>query len=418
VPETIAVIVALVMAGCTVVCGLALWRRWSVPLWVSLAVGLAVRILIAVLANGHTPSDVASHFQQVATAVLDHRDPLVVLHRYQWNFLPFSAYLLAAEAKTGLPWQLAVKILPVCCDVATIYLIGRFARPAVRNNVQFVYALCPLAILISAWHGQIEPIAIMLGLCALLLARKRMAVWAGAVVGLAVASKTWPVLFVPGVFRDLPRTRWWQAAASGVVVLGALLASIPMFLHDSVHRAISVILGYRSFLGTWGWTGVLRYMHLAGDGYSGPLVDKWQHVGTVLMVVTLLVVLVVFRRCSGPDLTLALLLAFLAVSAGFGPQYLLWPVALLIATRRPIGWVYVLLATSYATLFYLYSFPRHDSLKSWPGAVLELTSIAVVIVAIAAMPWSQLRRGGRASDGDQPLEPEHEEAREPAPSQT
>ena len=66
-----------------------------------------------------------------------------------------------------------------------------------------------------------------------------------------------------------------------------------------------------------------------------------------------------FRRCSGPDLTVAVLLAFLAVTAGFGAQYLLWPAALLCASRRPAGYVYLFLASVYTGVFYLYALPRH-----------------------------------------------------------
>jgi hypothetical protein len=395
------VVTALVLVACIGVSLLALVRSWSPPLVVSLGIGLGLRILVVYLAYGHTPGDVAVLFHQVARSVLHGRDPLTRLQRYEWNFLPFSAYLLAAELKTGLPWQVAVKLLPVACDVATIGLVGRFVRPAVRGNTQLIYALLPLATLVSAWHGQIEPIAVTLGLSALLLARQRRVWWAGIALGLAIASKTWPVLFAPGVFRDIPRTRWWGAAAAVVAVLAALLAPVRLFLHDSFRHAVQVIISYRSFVGSWGWTGVLRYLHVAGTGFTGPRVDEFQSLGTLLTVVTLAVVLLVFRRCSGPDLTLALLLAFLAITAGFGPQYLLWPAALLCVSRRPAGYVWLLLASMYTGFFYLYASPHAEGLSSWPGALLQVDSILLIAAAIASMPWSELRpsEGRREESG-------------------
>jgi Glycosyltransferase family 87 len=390
-------VTALVLVACVGVSVLALVRGWSPPLLVSVGIGLGLRILVVYLAYGHTPYDVAVVFHHVGRSVLHREDPLTSLPRYEWHFLPFSAYLLAAELKTGLPWQVAVKLLPVSCDVATIGLVGRFARPPVRGNAQLIYALLPLAILVSAWHGQIEPIAIALGLSALLLARQRRVLWAGIALGLAIASKTWPALFAPGVLSDIPRTRWWQAAAAAVAVIAALLASIRLFLHDSLRHAVPII-NYGSFVGSWGWTGVLRYLQLAGAGFTGPRVDEFQHLGTLLTVVTLAVVLLVFRRCSAPDLTLALLLAFLAVTAGFGPQYLLWPAALLCASRRPAWYVYLFLASAYTGFFYLYAYPNHESLNSWPGALLQVGSILLIAAAIASMPWSELRpSGGRSA---------------------
>src|ERR1700728_371410 len=387
-------ITALLVVACVCASVLALWQGWSPPLMVSLGIGLALRLLVVYLAKGHTPIDVATVFRHVAQAVLRRHDPLTTLPKYQWNFLPFSAYLLAFEFKIGWPWQVAAKLLPVACDVVTIGLVGFFARPSARDNARLLYARSPLAFLVSAWHGQIEPIAIMLGLSALLLARRQHAVWAGIVLGLAVASKSWPLLFAPGVFRDIPRGGWWQTALGAVAVLAALLVSSPLLLHASIRRDVATILGYRSLLGAWGWTGILRYLHVAGLGFAGPHVDALQHVGTLITAVTLVAVVLVFRRCSGPDLTVALLLAFLAVTAGFGAQYLLWPAALLYASRRPAGYVYLFLASVYAAVFYLYALPRHEIAASRPGAVLEACSVALIIAAVASMPWSELRSDG------------------------
>ncbi len=386
-----AAITALVLVICTCASVLALWRGWSPPLMVTLGIGLALRLLVVYLAYGHTPMDVAVIFRHVAHAVLRHRDPLATLPRYQWNFLPLSDYLLAVELKTGWPWQVAVKLLPVACDVATIGLVGFFARPSAQNKARLLYALNPLALLVSAWHGQIEPIAIMLGLSALLLARQHHGLWAGIVLGLAVATKTWPLLFAPGVFRDIPRGRWWQTALGAVAVLAAVEASSPLLLHGRVRHDATVVLGYRSLVGWWGWTGILRYLHLAGFGYAGPNIDAIQRLGTLITAVTLVAVVFVFRRCSGPDLTVAVLLAFLAVAAGFGPQYLLWPAALLCASRRPAGYVYLFLASVYTAVFYLYALPGHVEISSWPGALLQVCSVALIIAAVASMPWSELR---------------------------
>lgn len=386
-----AMITALVLVICACASALALWRGWSPPLMVSLGIGLALRLLLVYLAYRHTPADVAVVFRRVGQAVLRGKDPLATLPRYQWNFLPFSAYLLAIELKIGWPWQVAVKLLPVACDVTTIGLVGFFARPAAADNARFLYALCPLALLVSAWHGQIDPIAVTLGLSALLLARQHHALWAGIVLGFAVASKTWPLLFAPGVFRDIPRGRWWQTALGAVAVIATLVVSSPLLLHGSVRHDVTVVLGYRSYLGSWGWTGILRYLHLAGLGWAGPHVDAFQRLGALITAVTLVAVVLVFRRCSGPDLTLAVLLAFLAVTPGFGPQYLLWPAALLCAARRPAGYAYLFLASVYAGVFYLYAFPRGGENTSWLGALLQVCSVALIIAAVASMPWSELR---------------------------
>jgi hypothetical protein len=387
----------ILVVSCLVASVLAWWRHWSPPLAVSLAIGLAARVAIAALLSKYTPPDVARSFYNAGQDVLHGRDPLTSLDRYQWNFLPFSAYLFAAEAKTGLPWQYASKLLPVACDLATIALVGRFV-PAEehRRNAQLLYALCPLAIFISALHGQVEPIAIMLGLSALLLARRQRVLAAGVMGGLAVASKSWPVVFLPGVFLYVPWRRWWLVAAGVVVVVVGWALVIPLALHDSLGRAVPIILGYRSFSGTFGWSGLLRFAHLTGGGYSGPSVNAVQQAGTIVTLLAFAAVLAVFwfrLRRSPADVTVALILTFLITSAGVGPQYLLWPAALLYALRRPAGYAYLLLASAWTGLYYLYAFPRDETGVRWTGVVLEALSIAIVLAAVASMPWKPATAG-------------------------
>jgi hypothetical protein len=77
----------------------------------------------------------------------------------------------------------------------------------------------------------------------------------------------------------------------------------------------------------------------------------------------------------------------------YRPQYLLWPTALLYALRRPAGYVYLLLASAWLGLFYLYAFPSGETFRLWPGAVLEVLSIAILVAAVASMPWKAADSG-------------------------
>lgn len=377
------------MMGCFVGSGVALWRRWSPPLYASLLFGLVLRMAIVLLAQRYTPHDVSDSFWSAGHAVLHGRDPLSILPRYQWNFLPFSAYLFAAEIKTGLTWRFASKLLPVTCDLVTIVLVGELRRGHGRGNAELLYALSPLAILISAWHGQLEPIAITLGLGGLLLSRRQNPTGAGLLAGLAVAAKSWPGLFLPGVLLYLPLRRWWQSLLAGLAVIVGWLLVIPLALHDGFVKAIRIMLSYRSFSGTWGWSGLLRYAHLTSAGYAGPHIDTVQRAGTTVTIVAIVAVVAIFRRCSPEDITLAVILAFLAVTAGAGPQYLLWPAALLYAAQRRAGYMYLALATVWIGLFYLYAFPRGETRNTSMGLALEILSVVIVLSAVASMPWSR-----------------------------
>ena len=387
----------LLAGGCLVASAAALRWRWSPPLAASLLAGLIVRAAIVFLAYGHTPHDVAVGNFNAVQAILHGRDPLTTLRKETWNFLPFSACLSAAAAKTGLSWQYAAKLVPVAFDLATIPMVGVFAQPTgQRRNSQLLYALSPVALFISAWHGQLDPIAVFLGLGALLFARRQRTVAAGAVFGLAVAAESWPILFLPGVLLCFPVRRWWQFGASAATVLAGWALVIPLALHGSLPKALDTLLGYRGFSGAWGWSGLLRYAHLTAAGFGGPGVSGVQRLGAMLAVFAIVAVIAAFRHRSPEEVTVAIILVFLVTSAGVAPQYLLWPAALLYAARRPAGYVYLTLSSIYVVVFYAYAFPRGESYSSWPGVVLEVISVGIELSAAASMPWRSA--GGRHAE--------------------
>ena len=105
-------------------------------------------------------------------------------------------------------------------------------------------------------------------------------------------------------------------------------------------------------------------------------------------------------RADGPDLALAPLLAVLAVTAGFGVQYLLWPVALLLARGGWNTWCYLWPAAAYAAYDYLRliplgASPHHDLVLQ------SAISITVCVGAVVALPWSG-RRGRLATPAAPP----------------
>jgi Glycosyltransferase family 87 len=384
----LAVMVAVVVLGLlTGVVGGA--RGAAPPLAVTLGVALGLRLVVVAVAFHHTPFDVAVWFRSTGEAVLQHQDPLLVLPRYQWNFLPAMPYVHALELSTGLPWELAGKICPVLADLVTTVLVGSLAAPERAARVRWQYAVHPLPLLVVAWHGQVEPTAVALGLAALWAARRQRTGVAGLLLGLAAAVKTWPLLFAPGVLRETPRRRWPLVAATAVVAPLLLLASMPLLLGSDMGRSLRVLGSYRSITGSWGWTGVQRLAGNVGLGYAGPQVDPYQRLGLIAVLVALgLVVLVFCSRLDGVELTAALVLAFLVVTAGFGSQYLLWPAALLMITGGWRAWLYLTLAAGYAVFFYLVYFPG-PTVAGF--RVLVYGSLPVIAAALLALPWERLR---------------------------
>jgi hypothetical protein len=386
----------LAIAGLVV----AVARRWSPPIWGAVVAGLLFRVAAAVLAAAHTPLDVTEYFQRAGAAVLAGDDPMTQLPRFWWNFLPLMPYWWAFLLKTGLPWGVTVKALPIAADLVNVILVARLA-PSLPRVRALQYAANPVAILVTAWHGQVEPIALALGMGALLSARTSRSTLAGTLVGLAASVKTWPVLFAVGALRDAPK-RARLAAAAAVVPLLTFL-SMPLFFRANLWEDLRIMAGYRSLVGTWGWTAMARFFYADPNsadvlGYTGAVVDRETRIGTVLFVLLAAGAVWLWRRWDGPVLMQAIFLVFLAVTPGFGLQHLMWPMPMLALRPTWRSHVFLALASLYLGLLYVPT-PFRAHLP-----VLFLC-LPVIAAAVLALPWELVRSEGRVDEGAPLTEP-------------
>ena len=119
-----------------------------------------------------------------------------------------------------------------------------------------------------------------------------------------------------------------------------------------------MLLGYRSYVGVGGWTGVVRiHTNWHYLGYSGHTQALEQHIGLGLFALALMFVFWVWRRAEPEILMLAVLLMFVVVTPGFAKDYLMWPLPLAIAFATPPTWFYIWPASMFAALGYLTDTP-------------------------------------------------------------
>jgi len=381
-------------------------RGWAPTLPQALMVGAVLRVTVAVLAQrgAWQPFDFFHDFPVAGENVLHHRDPLSHTRPYGWNYLPFMAYVFAAQLKLGqligLPWVAAGRTVPVIADLVLAGLVGSLARErqALRR---FQYACNPLAILVSAVHGQMEPTVLALAVGGLVLARGRRPIMAGALWGLAVAGKSWPLLLLPALLSACRDTRSRvRVTLCGFGTLAVIFLTTPLAVGTPLRQLLAdgrQIASYRSATGEWGWTGVAAAV--VGPERAGALGSTWAHVGTYMTVLVLAGVFWLWRKADPVDLASAVLLAFLVVTAGFGAQYLLWPVPFLVA--KPTRWFPLALglATTWAATGYLYLTLSAATYRA-AHEVWVLASIPVIIALVAAMPRPHRRSPPRSAFSD------------------
>ncbi len=414
-----------------VVLALVAQRKGWKPSWVViLGVGIGVRVLVMAMSAVDTwqPVDFVLSFKPAGEAVLARRDP-VLEGNHGWHFLPTIPYVYALLLWVGIPWEWAGRLVTVVCDIILIPLVGKLAGGEKASLRAFQYACNPLAILVASVHGQVEPVSLVFGVAAFVVARNarterpvRNAVLAGLLMGLALCAKSWPIWLVPGMLLFLPRLADPRAGAGtfGARVYAyaysfrthayALLATgaVPIFFLvtlpigagtalSEIPEVIRIIGDVRPIVGEWGWTAI------AVDGHW-TLDAGLARIGQYLIYGTLLLVLFLWRRADPIDLTTALLLAFMVVTPRLGAQYLLWFMPFLVARPTRFAWPAIIGCSLWAGAGYLYLTQYIG--QDWAALHSPWAKSSIILLPIlaAALPWERMRAGsaGRA-DGPAPV---------------
>ena len=190
------------------------------PLAAVIAVAVVARLVPLLVfrePTGRWGTDIVN-YQTVAELVLAHNDvydrvAYVFIHPY----LPFFMYILAASdwaaGFSGLSFFTVVRLPLVAADVGTAALVFLAAKELRKEagkaaNAGLAYALCPLPILVTVYHGQFDALPLFFAFLAwyLVYCSKPGLSWvagAGAALGLGILTKSWPVLLLPALLFRL-----------------------------------------------------------------------------------------------------------------------------------------------------------------------------------------------------------------------
>lgn len=392
-PPLIVALVAALVAG---------RRGWAPPLWLSVSVGAALRLLIMTFAalDATDPYDFQHDFTGAADHVLDGRNPTLHMREGGWHFLPLLAYVLAGQRLLGdllgLPWEVVGRLVPILADLALIPLVARLA--ADRGELRaFQYACVPIAVLVSGYHGQLVSITLLFAVAAMLAARSGHVHAAGALIGLSLSCTHWSVLLVPGVVLSVRGVRsrltvlGWTAAVPGVTLLSSsVFLDTPLSQLPELAKAI---ISTRAVVGDWGWSALVT----GGVQMVAPELGR---IGLPILLAALAAAGWWWRRAEPLDLTIAVVLVFLIVTYRLGAQYLLWPMPYLIARGLPRTWPAISAACLWAAFGYLSLYQLVG--LTWGAAhpAWAYSSFLVIALLVAALPWKA--RYGSAAPAVEP----------------
>ncbi len=315
----------------------------SRDLWIIVAAGLAIRVVLAYEFHGthHVGIELAA-----AQRVRDWDWVAVYGDAPPWTYPPlFLPWLVGASwfsDASGLSFHLLAKLGPTLADVGLAlavytYLGWRGLGERTRLAGAALVMLGPSFIATSGYHGQIDSVAILPGVLALMVWERgarggsARAVEAGLLIGVGGAVKTVPLLLVPAL---LGSSRSWREAAKLVVAAVAVpaLALIPLWLAGANLHQVITYTGFPGLGGLslvvdpglgWRWMTVLRPL---ADQPTNEIGQALQDASKLIMAVALAgyVAFILRYRPAPADAAALVWLVLYVFSPNFFLNYLVW----------------------------------------------------------------------------------------------
>ncbi len=327
-------------------------RRVVPPRWRTLPflLGMAavIRLIPALLLPVGAQHDIDS-FTMVYESLAQGREVyLSVAGRYP--YLPFYFYFIFLAGKlaavTPLPFVVWVKMWPVLADLGLVALLHAAAgRLETDRQAPFkwglIYALNPIPLLVSAYHGQFDNFTLFLLLAAWYFWSIHERWLPSAVLlGLAIAMKTWPVILLPLLFlRPQPwRIRLAFPLVAGLIPAGFVLIYLVSFAADPAH-VLGRALTHAGSPGYWSLSSLL-VVGSRFDARSQLLLDYLLAAGRWPILIGGGLSLLLTRKQPVAGALLTVLLTIFAVTTGMAMQWLVWlvPLAIIAGDRGWLRW--------------------------------------------------------------------------------
>jgi hypothetical protein len=250
-----------------------------------------------------------------------------------YNHPPLVGYFLMVLnylARLGMPLSFTLRSCSSLADVGSALLVyelvrrRRSERDALASGI--LTAVSPILFIVSGFHGNTDPIFVMLLLLGLYaLVDRNSAFVAGLVIAMSVSIKLVPVVVIPAMLSYAYRQgrAVFARFAFALLGLGGLIWAPAVILEWGPFR--HNVLGYTGVTDRW-W-GIPQFATWSGRPGTGTLIAAK---GSLLIVATIAgaAALVAVRR---PHLLVEIaalsMCGFLLMSPAIGTQYMVWALA-------------------------------------------------------------------------------------------
>ncbi|MDX6301112.1 MAG: hypothetical protein QOF53_2326, partial [Nocardioidaceae bacterium] len=370
-----------------------LHRRGAAVVAIAAVVSVLVRLCVAGSTFG---TDDVHYWTEFAEGVRRFGPIGIYGHSFeaQYNHPPLAGWMLLAFnhlSRLGLSFSFWIRLPASVSDGVTGVLLFRLLdqcgnrRSAVLASLLFL--LSPLGIIVSGFHGNTDPVFVMLAVSALYLAQVRgRAFPVGLLLALAISVKIVPVILLPLFVVHMAgrgRAHLARFVAGGAAVF--LVLWVPVLLMRPAPFLTDVV-GYAGN-GSVEW-GLPVVALTAGLGVADnpAVLHGFSYVALGLAAA---VPLLAVRGRSPETLVLRFgltLSMFLLLSPAFGMQYLVWPLAAsYLVSLRQATW-YNLVASGFA----LFVYSLWNGAMPWNWLEARSTPFPPQVVPVMLACWLSL----------------------------
>ncbi|HEX7830360.1 MAG TPA: glycosyltransferase 87 family protein [Thermoanaerobaculia bacterium] len=356
------------------------WLGRNGKLIVIFLTGLLCRLIVSVMFFGSHDVTVQIHHAYMIRVGLP-----------AWTSkLPVAYYVPPAMAivaeKTNIPKHVAQELPAIAGDLLAAFLLVGIASRRGRERERWlwpaIYLLNPVTIILSAYHGNIDPVMAAMMLWSLDLRWRDKPIASGLAIGLAIAMKPTALLALPVLL--IPPRRKGNIALGATGILFPIAICVPFAMTDPTFGRF--LLTYSGMYGNWGVSMLFRQSeNVAKQLFDAPeivrnilyaLNEALQSVGKYLLALILVDWLIHLTRRWRIDsfeknaaAMAATYLVFYVFATGFGPQYLCFAVPFLLIASTRLSLIHCALLTPYLIVVYM-----HAALYSNPDAESPITT--------------------------------------------
>jgi hypothetical protein len=362
---------------------------------------VALTLKLAIACNTIGTND-AVFFYGFAKVLSQHSLEWTYQHSRYFNHPPLTAYYLRGiYALTeqrwcqdiGIHFPFLLRLPGIVADFLVVVVLLRMSKTDLRipTWALALFALSPVSLMVSGFHGNTDPVMVLLLVCAVWMCLRNRPALAGLFFALSCQIKIVPLLLLPAfVFY------WWsQQKIRGFLISGAIATCI-LWSEPLLHFPLLFtknVLAYGSYWGMWGITYLFR---LTGSAQFSRLsffdLEPAQNI-----IITLLKVIIVGaaiwlgwrnRHARGHAFVESLAYSwfvFFVFAPGVCPQYLIW-LAPFILILSPRFYTAILIASS----IFLFAFYNITSGGLPWSVALSTDEFRERWIPWSVLPWTVL----------------------------